>query len=571
MPPSFRAGDRLVFVLPVALLALGFAARGMAARAWTAFTRYESPFAFKNPEPRRPPALTDQVVIVLVDGLTLGASRSMPFLNELRARGADLECRIGLPSLSQPARAVMMTGAWQEIHGQTTNFNPRPLAVEHLFQAARGGGLRTALAAGQNAHKLFAPHATERLVYPRPVPGEDDFSDYEAQLRRVGEATRALLREKRPNLFLIDYSITDQAGHQWGARSPQYRRGAELADEEIRALAGEVDLGRGVLIVTADHGHIPEGGHGGGEADVMSVPLVLAGPAVSPRARGAARQIDIAPTVAALLGLPIPASNQGRILTEVLSLDEAQRRAALEALHAQRARFVSSYVAWVRGRPVEFSGQDGQDIEARLGDLDRKAGEAREARRREERRRRGWEAAAVLLALTLGFALAVALGITSAGELALAFVFGLLAAGVYFLSLGWVGLGYSITVVNDDDWLPWFFRKDMALGISSCLLAVGAAAAWSRRRQPSLRFRDLARLSWLIAAAFCSPFVVKIAAVYWWHGIFLRWSMPDPYWGFGFYLDVLVVMAVGFTSLLLPLVAWFAARVAPVRTAGKAP
>src|SRR5438093_486541 len=157
----------LTVLLPVGLLAMGLLGRGLAEKAWRAFTTYETPFAFTNPGARTTPALVDQVVIVLVDGLAYQASRAMPFLNELRRQGADGDCRVGLPSLSLPGRAVLMSGAWQEVHGQATNFNPRPLRVEHLFVTAKRKGLRTALAAGTGPQTLFGPWVDERLIYGR--------------------------------------------------------------------------------------------------------------------------------------------------------------------------------------------------------------------------------------------------------------------------------------------------------------------------------------------------------------------------------------------------------------------
>jgi len=171
-----------IWLMPVALVALSLGARALAGRAWTAFTQYRTPFALRSAAgpPTRP--LARQVVIVLVDGLAYNASRAMPFLNELRARGADLECRVGLPSLSLPGRAVLMTGAWPEVHGQTTNFSPRPLPVEHLFLTARRRGLRTALAAGANPHLWTTRWPTRRATPgararrstrrpPRPLTG----------------------------------------------------------------------------------------------------------------------------------------------------------------------------------------------------------------------------------------------------------------------------------------------------------------------------------------------------------------------------------------------------------------
>jgi hypothetical protein len=56
-----------------------------------------------------------------------------------------------------------------------------------------------------------------------------------------------------------------------------------------------------------------------------------------------------------------------------------------------------------------------------------------------------------------------------------------------------------------------------------------------------------------------------MAIVYWRNGVFLRWHMPDQYWGFSFYLDALALMAVGLGGIALPLVALLAARLARAR------
>ena len=43
--------------------------------------------------------------------------------------------------------------------------------------------------------------------------------------------------------------------------------------------------------------------------------------ASGPAPAGAARQVDVAPTLSALLGLAVPSSNQGRPLLDALALE----------------------------------------------------------------------------------------------------------------------------------------------------------------------------------------------------------------------------------------------------------
>lgn len=553
--------------LPAALVALAVFSRSLAHGAWNALVEYQTPFALRTPEARTTAPLTGQVVFVLVDGLAYHASRAMPFLNELRARGADLECRIGLPSLSLPGRSVLMSGAWQEVHGQATNFNARPLAVEHLFLTAKRRGLTTALAAGSDPQTLFAPSVDERVVYPRlPKDQSASLDRLHAELLWMGETTRALLREKKPHLFVMDYTIADEAGHGWGAASEEYREAAGAVDEEIRKLAAEMDLAASVLVVTSDHGHTPTGGHGGPEHDVIRVPLVLAGGPVRPGTRGECEQVDVAPTVAALLGVAIPASNQGRPLLDALSVTPARRQEIVQALVAQRAQFVARYVARVNGAAAPADTRGG---EPGLQDLARQAEEAKRDRSEADARRRLWVPLGVLAALAAGGALLRAAAFLPRGAYALAALAAIGAAVVYFSLLRAAGLQYSFSAVNRDEALGRFFLTDMALAVAACALATAAAAGWLARRVGLVGLGDLSRLAFLVTAILCALLVVKMALAFWRHGIFLRWQMPDQFWAFGFYLDTLAVTALGFSAPLMPLAAW--AGAAAARSVFRAP
>ena len=572
-----RGRRAAVLLIPALLVMAGLFARRMGAGALRAFIHYQTPFALPPAPARTGPPLSRQVVLVLVDGLGLAGARSLPFLGELRARGADYDCHIGEPSLSLPGRAVMLSGAWQEVNGQPTNYDPRPLRVEHAFTVARRQGLATALAAGGNGLRLFAPALSRPVVYPDD-PVSAPFAAYVAAQGRQAQEGRALLGELRgqPALVMIELHAVDESGHGWGGASDEYRRAATEADEAIRSFASALDLDRDTLVVTADHGHVGIGGHGGPEDEVLHVPLVLAGAGIRAGARGAARQVDVAPTLSTLLGLAIPSSNQGRPLLDALALDPPRRAEALSAVLAQREQFVAGYVrtlASLHGAapagaaettgtvtPGPAAGEAGAF--ARLDALD-----AREARTKWEwraRERRARVRPAVLLVLTpvVLWAALAGLGIVRGGETRRALLVAAAGLTLYHLALPVLGLRYSLTAVNKDEWLPAFFRKDMALGLAVCG-AVIVAGAWRERRRQGAGLFDLARYAWLVTAAFCFAFVVKVAVVYWAQGAMSRWTIANMRWGFAFYLDILVLMAVGLLSPLMVLPAWLAAWRSP--------
>jgi hypothetical protein len=182
---------------------------------------------------------------------------------------------------------------------------------------------------------------------------------------------------------------------------------------------------------------------------------------------------------------------------------------------------------------------------------------ARQARSDVELRGRLLPALLLVLFPPLAAAVLVRTRALDLGDLWRAMLAGGIGVLLYYGSLPLLRIAYSMTAINKDEWLPAFFRKDMALGVAACAVGVLLGALSERRfRRDRL---ELARSAWLVAAVFCYALVVKMALVYWRQGLFPRWRLADLYWSFGFYLDVLVVVAVGLCSPLLVLPAWAAA------------
>jgi hypothetical protein len=151
-------------------------------------------------------------------------------------------------------------------------------------------------------------------------------------------------------LVVMLVGAVDAAGHAHGGASPDYRAAAEAADRALGRALAHVDLSQDAIIITADHGHTNRGGHGGVEPEVLTVPLVMAGAGIVPGATPIdARLIDLAPTAAALLGIPAPGHGLGRTLTEVLKLDAAAASARKDA-DAARLTATSAVVAAASAR-----------------------------------------------------------------------------------------------------------------------------------------------------------------------------------------------------------------------------
>jgi hypothetical protein len=528
--------DRTLAIVLAALVGLGAGAAAVAHRAFPAFVQYQTPFASAERSDEAPPPVARPVVVLLVDGLRLDVSRGLPFLDELRRRGADFECRVGSPSFSLPARGVLWTGAWAEMHGQLLNFHPRPMRLEHLFESARRGGVRTALSASADVHAMFPAHVDRRDVRAAGQMRKRGTAEaYAADLRSIGDGARAWLAAGAADLVIVELVTTDIAGHQWGGGSAGYRAVVEEGDRVLRRLAGEVDLARGVIVVTSDHGHTDGGGHGGDEAEVMAVPLVMAGHGLRAGVTGRAQQIDVAPTLAAILGVPIPQASQGEIL-DVFDDGGAGAAERARVLKDQRTRADRHRAAVLGAEPRERA----------LADM----------RRRQP---------AALAILAAPFVLLAAVALTRRRRLLVPAAVCAAAATLAYSALrSPLGLSTSLSVLQEDGDLPVLLGVSTALAFVVGLAASLGAAVWAGRAGSATRGSDRALVSALTAVVYLAPFLARTADVYVRAGFIMEWALVDMAARFGFYQDALAIAAVG---LLSPLVALASGR----RSARSAP
>jgi hypothetical protein len=306
------------------------------------------------------PRLARRVYVVIIDGLRLDKSYDLPFLDEMRRRGVDTEAQSHYPSWSRPNYVSILTGVPPLASGVRTNHHSAPVALDSLMDRVNAAGMHAATATDYDTlPRLFlrerrsgSPDASalddtepEPTEAPLGLPAvkapdanlESPFVDARYAPWPGGfSESGAALADGNAELVVLLVGAVDAAGHAHGGASPQYREAAESADHALSRALAHVDLTQDAIIVTADHGHTDRGGHGGMEPEVMTVPLVMAGAGVRPGAISTdARLIDVAPTAAALLGIPAPGHGLGRTLTELLALDDPGR-AARQTADAKR-------------------------------------------------------------------------------------------------------------------------------------------------------------------------------------------------------------------------------------------
>ena len=289
--------------------------------------------------------ITRRVVVVLIDALRYDTSTNsavMPFLSELRKWGASATMHSQPPSFSAPAWTTLLTGAWPDINDSQL-FNPpdefsaRTFTQDDLFAAAQRAGLNTAVSGYSWFEGVLANSGVDAGFY---TPGEDNAADTD-----VIEAALPWFSEDY-QLVLIHLDQVDYAGHhEGGPRGPSWNAAASRTDSMLSEIVSQQDLTQDTVLVISDHGQINHGGHGGPEPVTLVEPFVLTGAGVVPGNYGDVNMVDVAPTLAALLGTNIPASNQGHVLINMLTLTSEQDVVIQDALKAQQFQLLTAYTS----------------------------------------------------------------------------------------------------------------------------------------------------------------------------------------------------------------------------------
>lgn len=259
----------------------------------------------------------NKVILVLSDGLRYDTAVSaMGYLGHLvEAALASLYKVIGeLPSRSRPMYETIHTGLPANQHGIVSNSVVRRSNRPNVFQLAVQARKVTAAAAYSWFSELYN-HSPYDRVMDREVDDpalsiqhgrfytEDEYPDVE-----LVAAAALLVRRFSPDYLLLHPMGVDYAGENHGADSSQYRTQVLRQDMWLAQFLDEwMGLGYTIL-VTGDHGMNADGRHGGTTAEVREVPLYV----IQPGVKGAGStgkvlsQLQIAPTLCRLLGIPIP-------------------------------------------------------------------------------------------------------------------------------------------------------------------------------------------------------------------------------------------------------------------------
>ncbi|XP_052526105.1 GPI ethanolamine phosphate transferase 3 isoform X2 [Tympanuchus pallidicinctus] len=165
------------------------------------------------------------------------------------------------------------------------------------------------------------------------------------------------------DLLIAHFLGVDHCGHKHGPDHPEMAKKLTQMNEMLRSLVDH--LGNDTLLLVAgDHGMTETGDHGGDSQREVNAalfvysktPLFGTDPPEEPEA---IPQVNLVPTVALLLGVPIPYSNIGEVMAELFSGDgdtgsEALQQLLVYHINAKQVdRFLHSYSLVAQDLPAE--------------------------------------------------------------------------------------------------------------------------------------------------------------------------------------------------------------------------
>ena len=504
------------FILQFAyLICLAAVCLFLADRSWKSISDYRSEYTLEQ-DFQSGPVLTDRLVVFVLDGMRVDRALELSAWNTIADNGASGSVQVVQPSLSNPARATLATGALPEIHGVTNNALLSPPQVQSIFSLADRQGTRTRVygsgfwkvAFGEYIGKDFRGFG-QKLKAGKPseqiVLWQQD-SCKEAMEHLVGSDAQ---------LLLAGLVAGDEAGHDYGGLSEAYKLATSEVDNCMGQLLSSLDGPNTTFLAVSDHGHIDrygKGGHGGSEPEVILAPFAMSGKGIR-SAKGLEGQLaDLTPTISILLGLPIPANNQGKVMWEALDFPEDLKAAGQ-----------------VREK------QQQQTMEAHLPNRDKAFAKEKNARKLPVMIAVCWFLVVFIVVLWKQRLLQLAF------SLAAFFV-------TYYMFFYVFELWYSLSAIVREEYMNGFLVRNVVAAILAFVLASICLTGLGGRKQ-SIYLR--------LALALCSVFGILVAITHYSHGLLMVGWMPELVPLFKAYLDMLAILGIVMGTTLVLLVNHF--------------
>ena len=252
-----------------------------------------------------------KVLLILSDGMRPDAVADHPTAKHLKEHGTYcISSRTVMPSVTLPCHMSLFHSVDPSRHGIMTNtYVPQVRPIPGLFEQLAAAKKNCAMFYNwEELRDLSRPGSLRRSVF---VSGGT--YGYEAACRECFESAKATLKNSDIDFAFLYLGWPDAAGHDHGWMGDEYMRAinecCDMVGELIQELGDEY-----TFFYTADHGGHGRS-HGTEEPEDMTIPIFCLGEPFAPGKELTQLSImDIAPTIASLLGAEIPKEWEGTVI-----------------------------------------------------------------------------------------------------------------------------------------------------------------------------------------------------------------------------------------------------------------
>ena len=255
-----------------------------------------------------------KVILISIDGMRPDGLLQCgnPFVEELMKMGTyTLEGSSVNPSVTLPCHMSIFHSVTPERHGITTNtYMPMVRPVKSLFEQLNNAGGSLAMYYGwEPLRDVSRPGCLRYAEYMWAYSQEN--TD-----RLLTESALACIKKDKPDfVFLYMVETDEKGGHDNGWMSQPYLKCIHDAIDNVKRVLEEAG-DEYTVIVTADHGG-HDRAHGTELPEDMTIPMFFIGPDFEPGKKlSGIGLLDIAPTIAQIMGVAQPREWEGKSLVE---------------------------------------------------------------------------------------------------------------------------------------------------------------------------------------------------------------------------------------------------------------
>ena len=262
--------------------------------------------------------MKEKVILICIDGMRPDGFLACgnPFIHNMMELGSYcLESQTVFPSSTLPCHMSMFHSVPPERHGILSNtYVPMVRPVSGLFEQIKlMGGVSDMYYGWEPLRDIGQPKSLTRSAYIC-ARGEDDTDN------KLTEIALNRLRSDKPDfIFLYLVETDEKGGHDDGWMSDSYLHYVNVAIENVKKVY-ELAHEDYTIIITADHGG-HDRLHGTQMKEDMTIPTFFIGKHFEPGKQLTGVSIlDLAPTIAAIMGVPKAPEWEGSVLADTLSV-----------------------------------------------------------------------------------------------------------------------------------------------------------------------------------------------------------------------------------------------------------